>query len=84
MNARVARPGRSPGPTTIASCSWSRTRVSAPSGSTSSTSSSGSAIVVASTTFAANSGWSDSGTARVTRPAPVRAAERQTSSAAPA
>ena len=54
------------------------------SGSTSSTSSSGRAIVVASTTFAANSGWSDSGTASVTRPAPARPAARQTRSAAPA
>ena len=41
------------------------------------------AIVVASTTLAANSGWSDSGTARVTRPAPARPAARQTSRAAP-
>ena len=54
------------------------------SGSISSTSSSGSAIVVASTTLAANSGWSDSGTARVTSPTPARPAARQTSSAAPA
>ncbi len=38
------------------------------SGSSSSTSSSGNAIVVASTTFAANNGWSVSGTASVTRP----------------
>ena len=65
-------PGRRPGPTTIASCSWSRIRARAGSGSTSSTSSSGSAIVVASTTLAANSGWSDSGTASVTSPAPAR------------
>ena len=50
------------------------------SGSTSSTSSSGSAIVVASTTLAAKSGWSDSGTASVTRPTPAppgRAADEQ-------
>ena len=46
---------------------------SASSGSSSSTSSSGRPSVVASTTLAANSGWSDSGTARVTRPAPARA-----------
>ena len=83
-SSAVARPGRRPGPMTIASCSWSRIRASAGSGSTSSTSSSGRAIVVASTTFAANSGWSDSGTASVTSPAPARPAARQTSSAAPA
>jgi hypothetical protein len=53
-------------------------------GSISSTSSSGKAIVVASTTLAANSGWSDSGTARVTSPTPARPAARHTSSAAPA
>ncbi len=40
-SSAVARPGRRPGPTTIASCSWSRIRASAGSGSTSSTSSSG-------------------------------------------
>ena len=48
----------------------------AASGSTSSTSSSGRAMVVASTTFAANSGWRDSGTASVTRPTPARPAAR--------
>ena len=69
---------------TIASWSWSRIRASDGSGSISSTSSSGRAIVVASTTFAANSGWSDSGTASVTSPAPARPAARQTRSAAPA
>ena len=42
-SSAVASPGRSPGPTTSASCSWSRIRASAASGSTSSTSSSGSA-----------------------------------------
>ena len=83
-SSAVARPGRNPGPTTIASCSWSRIRAIDGSGSTSSTSSSGSAIVVASTTFAANSGCRDSGIASVTRPAPARPAARQTSSAAPA
>ena len=69
---------------TIASCSWSRIRANAGSGSSSSTSSSGRAIVVASTTLAANIGWRDSGTASVTRPAPARPAARATSSAAPA
>ena len=83
-SSAVARPGRSPGPMTMASCSWSRIRAYDGSGSSSSTSSSGRAIVVASTTFAAKIGCSDSGTARVTSPAPVRPAARATSRAAPA
>ena len=84
ISSVVARPGRSPGPITSASWSWSSTRASASSGSTSSTSSSGRAMVVASSTRDANNGWSDSGTASVTRPAPARPADRTTRIAAPA
>ena len=83
-SSAVASPGRRPGPTTRASCSWSRIRASAGSGSSSSTSSSGRPIVVASTTLAANSGWSDSGIASVTSPTPARPAARHASRAAPA
>ena len=64
--------------------SFGKVLVIAGSGSTSSTSSSGSAMVVASTTLAAKRGWSDSGMARVTSPAPVRPAARHTRRAAPA